>query len=332
MSAPKSTSVEISSLGASHNHNASKSAGEYEIVEDVKALSPPSPASPPVPTRPESATEEVAQESYIPSPIRKSRKPKKSILKPPRPPRQGFSFKRDILNPLNSRFSYDSGAAQLAPSATSFFRNAIGRLSATHVQSPLSEAGPEGSAAVKDALPSTPLQQPSVDPPPVPPKAPHAPPLTVAPLKSVRFTMSSLAVVYPIDTPSPPGKEAETRKRFVFSCAILEPLVLTATYSINSEYRALTLLRSNSKHWTGPDLLRLYDECCRTREELQLPRVRDAFKDEAPPKVLDLRNEPLTVGAALALSDVLSVDWNLKKLVLEGCGLDDEVGGSPVWR
>lgn len=37
----------------------------------------------------------------------------------------------------------------------------------------------------------------------------------------------------------------------------------------------------------------------------------------------------LTHGAVEALSDLLSVDFGLKKLVLEGCGLDDEVSVGP---
>jgi hypothetical protein len=44
-----------------------------------------------------------------------------------------------------------------------------------------------------------------------------------------------------------------------------------------------------------------------------------------PPKVIDLSNELLSHGAIEALADVLSVDFGLKKLILESCGLDDEV-------
>lgn len=44
-----------------------------------------------------------------------------------------------------------------------------------------------------------------------------------------------------------------------------------------------------------------------------------------PPKSFDLSNELLSHGAIEALSDLLSVDFGLKKLTLESCGLDDEV-------
>lgn len=54
----------------------------------------------------------------------------------------------------------------------------------------------------------------------------------------------------------------------------------------------------------------------------------------APPKSLDLSNELLSHGAIEALSDLLSVDFGLKKLTLESCGLDDEVRASflAVWH
>ena len=45
----------------------------------------------------------------------------------------------------------------------------------------------------------------------------------------------------------------------------------------------------------------------------------------APPKVIDLKDVQLTKGAVDVLSDLLSVEFGLKKLVLENCGLDDEV-------
>lgn len=80
-------------------------------------------------------------------------------------------------------------------------------------------------------------------------------PLSVEAVKSVRFTMSSLTVVYPINAPNPPGTEANTRRR------------------INQEYSARKKERTG-KGWTGQELTRLYDECCRTREEPGIPELR----------------------------------------------------------
>lgn len=45
----------------------------------------------------------------------------------------------------------------------------------------------------------------------------------------------------------------------------------------------------------------------------------------SPPKVIDLRDTSLTRGSAAVLSDILSVDFGLRKLVLDNCNLDDEV-------
>lgn len=75
-------------------------------------------------------------------------------------------------------------------------------------------------------------------------------------IKSVRFTMSSLSVVYPIDGPSPPGTEAVTRKR------------------INREHVARQEHRDKRGGWTTLDLLELYEECCRTREEPGIAPLR----------------------------------------------------------
>lgn len=152
-------------------------------------------------------------------------------------------------------------------------------------------------------------------------------------VKSVRFTMSSLSVVYPINGPGPPGTEALTRKR------------------INQEYVANQAIRSKEGGWTTLDLLDLYEDCCRTREEPgiaalrtllmvscicrhdQMRKLPDSASDarissqstSSPPKVIDLRDTNLTRGSAAVLSDILSVDFGLRKLVLDNCNLDDEV-------
>lgn len=75
-------------------------------------------------------------------------------------------------------------------------------------------------------------------------------------IKSVRFTMSSLSVVYPINGPGPPGVEALTRKR------------------INKEYLERQEYRDKEGGWTTLDLLDLYEECCRTREEPGIASLR----------------------------------------------------------
>jgi len=74
-------------------------------------------------------------------------------------------------------------------------------------------------------------------------------------IKSVRFTMSSLSIVYPLASGQAPGSEASTRKR------------------VNKEYKRKKVER-REKGWTGDELARLYDECSRTREEPGIPSLR----------------------------------------------------------
>lgn len=85
-------------------------------------------------------------------------------------------------------------------------------------------------------------------------------------VKSVRFTMSSLSVVYPINGPGPPGVEAETRKR------------------INKEHLARQENREKKDGWTNLDLLDLYEECCRTREEPGIAPLRTLLMVGPHPK------------------------------------------------
>jgi hypothetical protein len=142
------------------------------------------------------------------------------------------------------------------------------------------------------------------------PPAPASGSLSGQPFKAVRFTMSSLKVVYPLLDDAPPSAESQTRDQ------------------VNSAHRqALQTLRS--KAWTGHELVQLYTECCRSKEEAILPEVTHALnpgKDAGlAPKTMDLTGLHLSLGAAEALGDVLSVDFGLRKLVLEDCNLDDEV-------
>ena len=145
------------------------------------------------------------------------------------------------------------------------------------------------------------------------------------PLKKVQFTVSSMCVTYPISNVHTPGSEDVTRRR------------------IEKEHRQRISERKH-KVWTLRELEQLYRECCRTREELPLKKMRIIFTEAAqanaeakangaggaqgsPLKVLDLSYLPLDRGAIDPLADFLSVDFGLAKLVLENCGLTDDVSG-----
>ncbi|BGP00107.1 Phosducin domain-containing protein [Rhodotorula toruloides] len=180
------------------------------------------------------------------------------------------------------------------------------------------------STAVSTA--STAVASPPSSQQPAPPPQPSHP-LPVSSLKLVRFRMSSLKVVYPINHGTleaiAPEEEGATRDRIEEEFRAKKGKGKARVADVPSDEKAA---EEEKKVWTGEELGRLYAECCRTREEPGIERVKRAFRENptAPPKALDLSHEFLSHGAVEALSDVLSVDWGCKKLVLEGCGLDDE--------
>ncbi|GAA5879576.1 hypothetical protein JCM16303_003257 [Sporobolomyces ruberrimus] len=131
--------------------------------------------------------------------------------------------------------------------------------------------------------------------------------------------------------PLAPAEEAETRKRvdkewrsrIKMRTRSSETAAVGGTVEKGKEK---SRDKEESKGWTGAELERLYRECCRTREEPGIERVKRILRENpaTPPKTLDLSRELLSHGAVEALSDLLSVDFGLKKLVLDNCGLDDE--------
>ncbi|KAK4703652.1 protein phosphatase 1 regulatory subunit 37, partial [Phenoliferia sp. Uapishka_3] len=368
---------------------AAKDGAQVEAQEHESATSPDDDAPlalsnklalPPIPPQAPSLDTPSIEEQRQLRP--RTRKPApRGILKPPTVQPSRFSFRRDILQPFNSRLAYAGYPAQTEPAKPGlagaivppaavaavgnasavvggFWGSALKRLTvATNAAVAVAGGVPAqrqgsddaggssspiiltnellqsahhhgGDGSTSGAAPHTPSKgaptalpataspyatiraSPSTNPavPPAPP------PLSVTELKKVRFRMATLKVVYPINGPNgplAPWEEGKTRKR------------------INTEYRAMrnkSLEGGDSKGWTGEDLGRLYAECCRTREEPGIERVRRALREnpKAPPKSLDLSNELLSHGAIEALSDLLSVDFGLKKLTLESCGLDDE--------
>lgn len=129
--------------------------------------------------------------------------------------------------------------------------------------------------------------------------------LSVRGLRGVRFRMNCLTVTYPLGNAAPVD-EGATRD------------------SINASHRK-RIQQQNLQHWSPQELVKFYDDCCRSREEVPLQRIRNALLNLTEPKEMDLTGLQLNLGAAEALSDVLSIDFGLKKLILDSCVLDDEV-------
>ncbi|KAJ1026872.1 hypothetical protein NDA16_002168 [Ustilago loliicola] len=293
------------------------------------------------------------------SPVRRSvykrkmsSKPK-GILKPAPPPQKGFSFRRDILQNINTRLAQQGvnmqvpvpqgSTAQATASYIGGMFRKIGGIaagaaanvsgsSATTVGGFLSNDSPtksNGFYPTADGLPpgrnssssafssltgttavSDQSETENGSAASLVKSTVAASTTSAAPLKKVQFQVSNMAVTYPIAGAGTPEDEDLTRLR------------------IEREHRRMLKAR-RGKPWTPEELEALYRECCRTREEHPLKKMRLVFQEAAqstPPalKTMDLSFVPLDRHAVEPIADLLSVDFGLNKLVLENCALTDD--------
>ncbi|SPO23700.1 uncharacterized protein UTRI_03772_B [Ustilago trichophora] len=292
------------------------------------------------------------------SPVRRSvykrklsSKPK-GILKPAPPPQKGFSFRRDILQNLNTRLaqqgvnvqvpvpqgstaqataSYIGGmfrkiggiAAGAAANVSGSNASAVGGFLSS--DSPTKPNGSGfypaaydanrstssiGGSSTSAAATSLPTESENGSATPFVKNTVAEATTSAAPLKKVQFQVSHMAVTYPIAGAGTPEDEDLTRLR------------------IEREHRRMLKAR-RGKPWTPEELEALYRECCRTREEHPLKKMRLVFQEAAqssPPalKTMDLSFVPLDRHAVEPIADLLSVDFGLNKLVLENCALTDD--------
>lgn len=308
------------------------------------------------------ATESTLTPAIMPPSIhkRKLKRPPKGILKPAPVPSKTFSFRRDILQQLNSRLAQQGvnvqvpvpqgggtlgtfgGSAQgTAQAAGSILGGMFKRVSGLATGTPLNEDGQNSSGVPtqrKIQTPSTarnttvqardsprppqssatPLSPSSSETTLVNPTAFHStannnlpqPSASVRPLRRVRFSAANMGITYPISGSIAPGAEDLTRLR------------------IEKEHRR-RLKERLEKRWSPMELEALYRECCRMREEHPLKKMRSIFEQatqNTPPalKTIDLSFVPLDRQAIEPISDLLSIDFGLQKLVLENCGLTDD--------
>ena len=278
--------------------------------------------------------------------------PPKGILKPAPPPQKGFSFRRDILQNINTRLAQQgvnvqvpvppSGTAQATASYIGGMFRKIGGMAAgaaanvggtgngpvanflTGARDPLN--GPT-SPLVLSLNPADPRTQgvqrqgstasfasdttaSSVMTAKTTSSTVSKATISAAPLKKVQFQVSHMKVTYPIVGSGTPEDEDLTRMR------------------IEREHRKMLRARK-SKKWTPEELEALYRDCCRTREEHPLKKMRLVFQEAAqasPPglRTMDLSFVPLDRHAVEPIADLLSVDFGLTKLVLENCALTDD--------
>ncbi|CDO75859.1 hypothetical protein BN946_scf184833.g10 [Trametes cinnabarina] len=131
-----------------------------------------------------------------------------------------------------------------------------------------------------------------------------------------------MTTVYPIlatNPPSTPSLKEEKR-----------------TIEEREAERRRRILRGNSSSpdanaeddwWSMDKVDAFYRECCTGREEAPDPAISAAFKRAAStkPRTVDLSGVQLTVGTASVLSDVFTIEWGLRKLVLKECDLDEHI-------
>jgi len=247
------------------------------------------------PITPTAATIATAAPDPIskPRPARKRRVPSspKSILKPSPIPQKTFSFRRDILQSLNSRLAQQGVNVQIpVPNPTAPGSNAAGVATnnviqaagglfrriggiAAGVVAPLEEsqaqAQQEGKgdrnndANISKDLPNFPAPKRQDSKNSTLSEESNASTnlnstLSAAPLKRVQFTITSMSVTYPISNGIAPSEEDFTRIR------------------IEREHR-LKLKEWENKKWNVNELESLYRNLCRIREETPLKKMRSVF-------------------------------------------------------
>ena len=166
-------------------------------------------------------------------------------------------------------------------------------------------------------------------------------------LKRAHFILPQMATVYPIMAANPPcspaireekklieEKEAERRKRVV------------RRNSASSPSREPSAPESD-EWWHMDQVESFYRECSIGREDnpdlaissalkVRLPfpsglhtcdyRRHDSQRASSPDsRTLDLSGIQITVTSAIILSDVFTIEWGLRKLILKECDLDEHV-------
>ncbi|EKM53275.1 uncharacterized protein PHACADRAFT_175669 [Phanerochaete carnosa HHB-10118-sp] len=142
-------------------------------------------------------------------------------------------------------------------------------------------------------------------------------------LKRAHFILPEIAVVYPIYSTNPPctptlkeekrsidEREAERRRRVVRRNSV-------SPDTANPE----------DQWWSIEQVESFYRECCVGREETPDSGISMAIlRAKGPhPRTVDLSGVQLAIGSASVLSDVFTIEWGLRKLVMKECDLDEHI-------
>ncbi|PFH46913.1 hypothetical protein AMATHDRAFT_50684 [Amanita thiersii Skay4041] len=139
------------------------------------------------------------------------------------------------------------------------------------------------------------------------------------PLKRAHFILPELTIVYPISSVNPPSTPTlKDEKRAIE----------------DKEYdRRRRVLRGNpnaekdedDNWWTMDKVESFYRECCAGCDEPPEPAISIAFKNASSsnPRSVDFSGVQLNSVTASILSDVFTIEWGLRKVILRECNLDE---------
>jgi protein phosphatase 1 regulatory subunit 37 len=167
-------------------------------------------------------------------------------------------------------------------------------------------------------------------------------------LKRAHFILPQLATVYPITAANPPFSPAiKEEKKLIEEMEAERRKRVVRRNSVGSSSHEL----SESDEWWQIDQVEsFYRECSIGREETPDPAISAALKVRllyhpnsatcmyaifndidsqraASPdsRTVDLSGVQITVPSATILSDVLTIEWGLRKLIVKECNLDEHV-------
>ncbi|KAI0321438.1 hypothetical protein OF83DRAFT_1051221 [Amylostereum chailletii] len=140
-------------------------------------------------------------------------------------------------------------------------------------------------------------------------------------LKRAHFILPELVTVYPISAVNPPSMPSlKDEKRSIEQREFERRRRVVRGNSINGS--------SETEEWWSMERVEaFYKECCASREEPPSPEISTALKNASgsAPRTVDFSGVQLTPSLAATLSDVLTIEWGLRRLTFRECGLDDRI-------
>ncbi|KAI0037180.1 hypothetical protein K488DRAFT_39518 [Vararia minispora EC-137] len=139
-------------------------------------------------------------------------------------------------------------------------------------------------------------------------------------LKRAHFILPELVTVYPISVLNPPSTPTLKEEKKIIEQRELE--------------RRRRVVRGNSvggsdadEYWSMERVELFYRECCASREESPVSEVSNALKNASgtSPRTVDFSGVQFTQPLAATLSDVLTIEWGLRKVTFRECDLDDRI-------